>query len=131
MSQLKLSAFFKPTSAKEITADKIVKGILGDLISNVVESTSKKKHDGTKLNDKTLKTWKSSFPWLKTFNDDSGALRLRCDVCTQYNVKSVWNTEGTTNVQKSTIERHAESAPHAEGMKMNIKDQISKETSAL
>ena len=96
--KIKLSCFFfKPTSAKEITADKIVKGSLADLISNVVASTYKTKHDSTNLNDKTLKTWKSSFPWLTSFNDDSGA--LRCDVCTKYNVKSVWKTEDKINVQ--------------------------------
>ena len=52
-SDSKLSAFFKPTSAAELTAEKIVKWILDVLISNVIITSYKKKHDGNKLNDKT------------------------------------------------------------------------------
>ena len=62
-SQIKWSAFFNPTLTKEITADKIVRGILDNLISNVVASTYKTKHDGTKLND----THEIKFPVVDNF----------------------------------------------------------------
>ena len=32
-------------------------------------------------------------------------IRMKCKLCTKHNIKTIWASEGTPNIQKSTIDK--------------------------
>ena len=129
-SQKKLSDFFTFKSKASITPECIVKSIIDDLIPVVVRGNVKH-HDGQKVTEKTLKNWEKGFPWLSVKHETESrtgesVIRLKCKLCSEHRMKTVWAIEGTTNVQKSSIDRHSESEPHIEATKLSVlKDKVS------
>ena len=63
-SQLKMVDSFKSTSSVE-TSEKIVRPNINSILTDVIKSVQRKKHDGNKVTDKTISNWKECFPWLK------------------------------------------------------------------
>lgn len=99
------------------------------MLIKVINSTQKKH---IRVSDKTLSSWKKSYPWLVIEPEtDNSPLKMKCSLCTEFNVKTIWNEEGSVNVQKSTIERHIESAPHIEASKLSVQRKICEESTSL
>ncbi|XP_060596481.1 zinc finger protein 862-like [Ruditapes philippinarum] len=116
MSQKKIFNFFQSTEKSNSLV--LVKGILNDLVSDVIIKNSSKKHET--VNDKTLEKWKQNYPWLivSTMHEKK---TLKCKLCSEFKTSTIWAKDGTTNIQKSTLDRHNECDPHIEACKLSIK----------
>ena len=55
---------FKSTSSV-VTSEKIVRPNIASILTDVIKSVQRKKHDGNKVTGKTISNWKECFPWLK------------------------------------------------------------------
>ena len=104
-----ISQFFTETKPDSNT---VVKGILNELIDNVL-SCKLKKHDGDSVSNKTIQLWCNQFPWLEIVGDGRDRT-LKCKVCTACKVKRVWSTEGSSNFQKNSVQRHNSSFEQSE-----------------
>ena len=93
----------------------------------------KQLHDGNRVSEKTLSSWKNNFPWLKinTAGLADSVVRLKCSICEEFKMKTIWADEGTANVQKSTIERHCVSEPHGEATRRSIRQNMLAENSKM
>ena len=80
-----------------------------------------------------MSSWKNNFPWLKinTAGLADSVVRLKCSICEEFKMKTIWAAEGTANVQKSTIERHCVSEPHGEATRRSIRQNMLAENSNM
>lgn len=108
-----------PPSAHEICAS-IVTDILKTAIDSVLPGRC---HQGDSVKKDTLKKWECMFPWLLIEQDINQNLRMKCKLCTKYNIKTVWATEGTPNIQKSTIDKHNDSVDHSKSRKLSLQEE--------
>ena len=116
--------FFQPKDQSvNVSSKSIVGPLLLQTINAAVDFSEKsiktKKHTGSTVSQKTLQTWKQSFPWL-LIEETGGQTKLKCQYCIQFNLKNVWSEEGTPNVQKSTVERHNESKDNVSAHKLYL-----------
>ena len=107
-----------------VTADEspeaVVKPILNELLEKLTLPDSiTKKHDGSKVTQKTLDDWEAAFPWLEII-EGSGEKRLKCQFCKNFKMNNVFAHEGTPNVQKSSVDRHNASNEHKSAEKMHV-----------
>ena len=70
-----------------------------------------KKHGCDSLSEKMIDGWKSQLPWLQIAGKRKIRL-LKCHICEQKNVISVWAEEGSSNFQVNSIKHHSESKEH-------------------
>ena len=115
--QCKINHFFLPT--REQTTHEMCSTIVNDIVNTAVKCN----HRGENVRQETLEKWKGMYSWLLLSHDENENTRLKCDVCSQYNIKSVWASEGTPNIQKSAIERHSLSVEHAKACKLSLQDK--------
>lgn len=84
---------------------KIVRSILSVIVSESVDKAEKalpgQRHHSS-ADDKTIDSWKLNHPWLIVLQTDTG-IRLKCSVCSEAKVSSIWAQEGSCNVQKNSV----------------------------
>ena len=52
--------------------------------------------------DKTIESWKLNHSWLIVLQTDTG-IRLKCPVCFEAKVSSIWAQEGSCNYRKTVL----------------------------
>ena len=102
--------FFKYSEAENSTstANSIIRGLL-DSVIETAEQNDKKHH--VNVSEKTLKAWQAQFPWM-TIDQTGFELRMKCKVCVEKKMPSIWSQEGSNNFQKTSLSRHASSVEH-------------------
>ena len=102
--------FFKCSEAENSTsiANSIIRGLL-DSVIETAEQNDKKHH--VNVSEKTLKAWQAQFPWM-TIDQTGFELRMKCKVCVEKKMPSIWSQEGSNNFQKTSLSRHASSVEH-------------------
>ena len=94
---------------------KIIRSILSDVVSasaDKAENTRSNQWHHASADDKTLEKWKLNHPWLIVVQTDSG-IRLKCSVCSEAKVNSIWAEEGSGNIQKTSVTRHSQATEHS------------------
>ena len=86
--QCKINHFFLP--AREQTTH--------EMCSIIVNTAVKCNHQGENVRQE-MEKWKGMYSWLLLSHYENENMRLKCDLCSQYNIKSVWASEGTPNIQ--------------------------------
>ena len=83
------------------------------MVDSAIDTYEKrlKRHASDLDSEKTITSWKGSYHWLLII-DEGRERKLKCSVCTEQKVNSIWANEGSTNFQKNSIERHGSSAEH-------------------
>ena len=77
----------------------VVRPLIEEMISTVVKADKlkKRKHDGTKVREKTLDEWKVWFPWLSVEKVED-EIRLNCNMCREAaepcKLSTIWAFEG-------------------------------------
>lgn len=95
---------------------KLVSIILSDIINSSIATAEKGISDSDQrhhasADDKTIERWKRNQPWLIVLQTDSG-IRLKCSVCAEVKVSSIWAQEGSGNVQNNSVTRHSQANEH-------------------
>ena len=142
-SQLnKITGYLAPTSSSDATAivhnileqllercdepQYIVNTIVDDLLQKVGGTETDSKHAGDKVSDRTVRSWTAKYPWL-IVEKEGNERKMLCSVCksAQQRLKltTVWATEGTPNIQHSSIFRHKTSNEHKAACADNEKQQ--------
>lgn len=97
----------------------IASAIVESLIRGVIETESRSVHAGDKVSEKTVASWLAKYPWL-VVGDEGKEMRMSCKVCKsakqRLKLTNVWATEGTPNIQHSSILRHNMSSEHTDAL---------------
>lgn len=119
------SSLFKYFTREDSVEDstKIVRKIIDDLIISCTDQCDQKvkKHSGSTVSVKTIQSWMSKFSWLIVSGEGIDK-RLKCSICTERKVTSIWAGEGSPNIQKNSIERHGLSSEHKQAEKDLLKE---------
>ena len=79
--------------------------------------------------NKTIESWKLNHPWLIVLQTDTGII-LKCSVCSEAKVSSIWAQEGSCNVQKNSVTRHSQSSEHGKAELSCIQQKVCSESSS-
>ena len=88
--QCKINHFFLPIREQETH----------EMCSIIVNTAVKCNHRGENVRQETEK-WKGMQSSLLLSHYENENTHLKCDLCSQYNIKSVWASEGTPNIQNA------------------------------
>lgn len=109
----------------------IASAIVESLIRGVIETESRSVHAGDKVSEKTVASWLAKYPWL-VVGDEGKEMRMSCKVCKsakqRLKLTNVWATEGTPNIQHSSILRHNMSSEHTDALADIEKQAVLSET---
>ena len=75
--------------------------MVSELVDKAEKALSSQRHHSS-ADDKMIESWKLNHPWLIVLQTDTG-IRLKCSVCSEAKVSSIWAQEGSCNVQKKKI----------------------------
>ena len=104
--------FFTRNESERDTA-KIVRSILSVIVSELVFKAEKALSGHSSADDKTIGSWKLNHHWLIVLQTNTG-IRLKCSVCSEANVSSIWTQKGSCNVQKNSVTRQSSEHGKAE-----------------
>lgn len=74
-----------------------------------------RKYDQTDRERKSLNKWQQEFPWLSTDSKSDGKERMTCSWCIEFKEvagKTSFTEEGSTNIRKEALTKHAKSNGH-------------------
>ena len=111
-------SLFKYLRREKENSNEIVKSVIKGLIETVFCKIDKRKHHAI-ISSKTLDLWKREFPWLVLTGEEND-LVMKCQVCLEKKVASIWSQEGSRNIQKSSLSRHANSIEHITAEKSQL-----------
>ena len=83
-----------------------MRSILSDIVSASADKANKTRSDQrhhASADDKRLEKWKLNHPWLIVVQTDSG-VRLKCSLCCEAKVNSIWAEEGSGNIQGPVVQ---------------------------
>jgi hypothetical protein len=92
------------------------------VISNeIISAATYEQQKHASASDKTYAVWKNLFPWIAINSEEPSQVKLKCSLCIKFQMKNAFTTTGFGKIQKSTVERHSESADHQTATKMSLK----------
>lgn len=118
-----------PREDETVDSQKTVRKIVDDLVISATDQAEKKgkTHTGWSVSEKTIRSWLNQYPWMTVTGEELNK-RLKCSICTDRKVRSIWANEGSANVQKNSIERHGDSEEHKQAERELLKCKNKVET---
>ena len=128
-SNCNLFEFFTRNESESDPA-KIVCSILSVMVSESVAKVEKAlsgQWHHSLADNKMITCWKLNHPWLILLQTNGG-ISLKCSVCSEAKVSSIWAQEDSCNVQKKTVTSHSQSSEHSK--RSCIQQKICSESSS-
>ena len=121
MAQQPITKYITSRSVTRSEPEEICAKIVNDIVSAVTSRGHH--HGGDTVKKETVAKWQGMYPWLIVDRDQNDNLRLKCGLCAKFNTKSVWASDGSPNIQKSTIDKHNSSPDHEKAQRMSVQEE--------
>ena len=96
--------------------------MVSELVDKAEKALSCQRHHSS-TDDKTIESWKLNHAWLIVFQTDTG-IKLKCSVCSDAKVSSIWAQEASCNVQKNSATRHSQSSEYGKAELLCIQQKV-------